>query len=338
VTGGRLDEARAVLEETREAVRTSGDVHAQFALELAESGLLYADGQFPEGLEMVERALRSGLATGDDTRFHLTYQWRCDLMTMVDRLGESLQMSTEGVASAQRDRQGWALGIFETGRGRQLLQMGRLADAAAALEGQLTVEAAPHIVSVLDAAGVVALGQVAIHMGDPGLSRQAREIALVMLGQSAPSVRRHAAWLLALQEMAAGRPSRAQEWLCALGGKERLSIVPLFPMDVADEARLIHLAQAVADDELATRAAEAAQRRAQFNPQNRSIAAAAAHARGLLEHSSKDLREAAALYDGGPRPLAYAAALEDQGSHLWTTATRKRRWWHLGGRWRSTSR
>ena len=116
---------------------------------------------------------------------------------MVDRLDESLQMSTEGVASAQRDRQGWALGIFETGRGRQLLQMGRLADAAVALEGQLPVDRAPHIVSVLDAAGVVALGRVAIHMGDPGLSRQAREIAQVMLGQSAPSVRRHAAWLLA---------------------------------------------------------------------------------------------------------------------------------------------
>ena len=262
---------------------------------------------------MVETALRTGLRTSDDTRGHLTYQWRCDVLTMVDRLDESLQMSTEGVASAQRDRQGWALSIFETGRGRQLLQMGRLADAAAALEGQLPVDMAPHIVSVLDAAGVVALGRVAIHLGDPGLSRQAREIAQVMLGQSAPSVRRHAAWLLALQEMAAGDPARAHEWLRALGEEERLSIVPLFPMDVADEARLIHIALAAQDDELAAHAADAAQRRAQLNPQIRSIAAAAAHARGLLDHNRKDLAEAVALYEGGPRPLAYAAALEDLG-------------------------
>ena len=313
MTAGRRDDARAMLEEVTAAVRASGDVAAQFALELAESGLMYADGEFPRALEMVETALRSGLRTSDDTRGHLTYQWRCDVLTMVDRLDVSLQMSTEAVAAAQRDRQGWALSIFETGRGRQLLQMGRLADAAAALEGQLTVDRAPHIVSVLDAAGVVALGRVAIHMGDPGLSRQAREIAQVMLGQSAPSVRHHAAWLLALQEMAAGDATRAHEWLLAFGEEERLSIVPLFPMDVADEARLIHIALAVHDDELAVHAAEAAECRARFNPQIRSIEAAAVHARGLLDHDRKVLAEAVTLYEGGPRPMACAAALEDLG-------------------------
>ncbi len=314
VTAGRWDEARAMLEEVTLAVRTSDDVAGRFALELAQSGLMYADGDFPGALEMVETALRTGLHTSDDTRGHLTYQWRCDLLTMVDRLDESLQMSTEGVASAQRDRQGWALGIFETGRGRQLLQMGRLADAAVALEGQLPVDLAPQIVSVLDAAGVVALGRVAIHMGDPGLSRQAREIAQVMVGESAPSVRRHAAWLLALQEMAGGNAARAHEWLRALGEEERLSMVPLFPMDVADEARLIHIALAVQDDDLAAHAADAAQGRAQLNPQIRSIAAAAAHAKGLLDHDRKDLAEAVALDEGGPRPLAWAAALEDMGA------------------------
>jgi DNA-binding CsgD family transcriptional regulator len=233
---------------------------------------------------------------------------------MVDRLAESLQMSTEGVASAQRDRQGWALSIFETGRGRQLLQMGRLADAAVALEGQLPVDVAPHIVSVLDAAGVVALGRVAMHMGDPGLSRQAREIAHVMLGQRAPSVRRHAAWLLALQEMAAGDGARAHEWLCALGAEERISIVPLFPMDVADEARLVHIALAAQDYQLAAHACYSAECRAQRNPQIRSIVAAARHARGLLDHNREELAEAVALYEGGPRPLAYASALEDLGA------------------------
>ena len=100
--------------------------------------------------------------------------------------------------------------------------MGRLADAAAALEGQLPMDMASQIVSVLDAAGVVALGRVAIHLGDPSLARQARDIARVMLGQGAPSVRRHAAWILALQDMAAGNPVHAHQWLRALGDEERL--------------------------------------------------------------------------------------------------------------------
>jgi DNA-binding CsgD family transcriptional regulator len=313
VTAGRCESARSMLEEVEEAVRDCDDAAGLFALELAQSGLMYADGRFPEALEMVEKAQRTGLGTNDDTRGHLTYQWRCDLLTMVDRLDESLQMSTEGVASAQRDRQGWALSIFETGRGRQLLQMGRLADAAAALEGQFSIDMAPQIVSVLDAAGVVALGRAAIHMGDQGLSRQAREIAQLMLGQSAPSVRRHAAWMLALQEMAQGDAARAHEWLRALGDEERLSIVPLFPMDVADEARLIHIALAVQDEELAALAAGAAQVRSQLNPQIRSLAAASAHASGLLNHSRKDLTEAVELYGGGARLLARAEALEDLG-------------------------
>lgn len=313
ITAGRFDEGRAILKEVTLGVHRCQDVSARFALELAKSGLMYADGDFQAALAMVQMALRTGLSTSDDTRSHLAYQWRCDVLTMVDRLDESLQMSTERIASAQRDRQGWALGVFETGRGRQLLQMGRLADAAVALEGQLPVDVAPRIVGVLDAAGVVALGRVAIHMGDPILARQSREIAEVMLGQEAPSVRRHAAWLLALQEMAAGNAVRAHEWLNSLGDEGRMSIVPLFPMDVSDEARLIHIALAAQDNELAAYAAYSARSRAVLNPKVRSIAAAAAHANGLLDRSRQDLDEAARLYENGPRPLAFAAALEDLG-------------------------
>jgi DNA-binding CsgD family transcriptional regulator len=314
MTAGRVDDARAMLEEATVAVQSTGDVAGSFVLELAESGLLYADGQFAQSLRLVEKALRNGLNTSDDTRGHLAYQWRCDILTMVDRLDESLQMSTEAVASAQRDRQGWALSIFETGRGRQLLQMGRLADAAAALEEQVTLEFASQIVSVLDAAGVVALGRVALHTGDPSLGRQAGEIAQVMLGQSAPSVRRHAAWLLALQAMADDDAAGAHRWLCALGLDERLSIVPLFPMDVGDEARLLRIALAVQDDELASHAVQSAEQRSKLNPDVRSIAAAAAHARGLFDHNHEALGEAVELYESGSRPLALAAALDDLGA------------------------
>jgi DNA-binding CsgD family transcriptional regulator len=90
-----------------------------------------------------------------------------------------------------------------------------------------------------------------------------------------------------------------------------MSILPLFPMDVADEARLVRIALAVQDQDLAAAAAAAADHRAQLNPGVRSLGAAAAHADGLLHHSRQSLAEAVELYDGGPRPLALASALED---------------------------
>ncbi len=65
--------------------------------------------------------------------------------------------------------------------------------------------------------------------------------------------------------------------------RQAAAIVPLFPMDVADEARLVHIALAVQDHEL-------------------GVAAGAAN-----------LADAVELYDGGPRPLALALALEDLG-------------------------
>ena len=111
---------------------------------------------------------------------------------MVDRFDDALQISQQSIATAQRERQDWALNIFEAGRGRQLLEMGLLPDASAALGGRFTVEIADKVVSVLDAAGVVALGRVAIHTGDSQLTRQAREIAHAMFDQGPPSVRRHA--------------------------------------------------------------------------------------------------------------------------------------------------
>jgi hypothetical protein len=170
------------------------------------------------------------------------------------------------------------------------------------------------VVSVLDAAGVGALGRVALHTGDRSLARQAAEIAHVMLDQSVPSVRAHAAWLLALQAMADGDPPGAHRWLCALGEDERMSILPLFPMDVADEARLVRIALAAQDHELAVHAVASVQRRSAINPDVRSLAAAASHADGLLRHSKQRLTDAAELFEGGPRPLALASALEDLGA------------------------
>ena len=68
MTAGRLDDARAVLEEATAAVQGCDDVAGRFVLELAESGLDVCRRTLRTALELVETALRTGLEASDDTR------------------------------------------------------------------------------------------------------------------------------------------------------------------------------------------------------------------------------------------------------------------------------
>jgi DNA-binding CsgD family transcriptional regulator len=311
VVAGRREQARAMLAEARSTVRASGDAGALFTLGLTEGALEYYDGQLGRSLEMIEGAVRAGLGAGEDAAERVAQLWRSEVLAALDRPEESLRLEADGVASAQHDRQAWALHLFETWRGRRLLQMGRLADAAAALQGRFGPKDVDSVVGVHDAAGVAALARVALHTGDALQTRQTAAIARAMLEQSAPSLRRHGAWLLALHAMAEGDPVGSRGWLCALGEEERKWILPLQPMDATDDVQLVRIAIAAEDDELAESAVAAAERRSELSPDVRSIAAAAAHARGLLSGSYQELARAAELLDDGPRPLALASALED---------------------------
>jgi tetratricopeptide (TPR) repeat protein len=311
--GGRYEEAREQLAAARAAA--GADANAAFILNLAEGGLEVVAGRFSRALEVTEAAARSGSARHDDARERLTQAWRCEVLMLLDRVEESLALTADGIAAAQRDLQGWALHIFELWRGRQLLQLGRVQDAAAILEGELGAEQEDPQGSILDAAGLVALGRAAIHMGDARLQRMtATKLARPMLSQGPPGVRRHAVWLFALQASAAGDAAGARTWLCALGEDERTSILPLFAPDATDDVQLVRIALAARDDELAQSTVAAAERRAESNPEVRTIAAVAAHARGLMTDDVEALAWAVEALQDGPRPLAWASALEDLGA------------------------
>ena len=314
MVGGRSDEARAQLAEARAAARGSGDASAAFMLTLAEGGLESVGGRFERALELTEAAARAGSASHDYARERLTQEWRCELMTVLDRVEEAVELAADGAAAARRDHQEWALHIFETWRGRQLLRAGRLQDAAAILDGQFRPEEEERHESILDVAGVVALGRVALHVGDARLKRMTAAFARGRVDQGPPSFRRQAAWLLALQAFGAGDALGARQWLCAFGEDERTSILPLFPVEVTDDAQLVRIAIAANDHELARSAVAAAERRSELNPGVRTIAATAVHARGLLTRDDRLLARAVELLDDGPRPLALASALEDLGA------------------------
>src|SRR5207244_7768474 len=113
-----------------------------------------------------------------------------------------------------------------------------------------------------------------------------------------------------------GDAEAARRWLRAPADPDGRAILPRFPLDIADEVLLARIALATQDDELAQLALSTSKRRAELNPGIDSIAATAAHVRGLLERNHADLREAAALFEGAPRLLELAAALEDLGAEL----------------------
>jgi DNA-binding CsgD family transcriptional regulator len=308
---GRGDEAVRAVSGLSELVHASDSRDALFGFELGHAALDYQLFDFESALGRLDLADRIGTSANVSQR--LAHYFRCWPLAALDRFDEARAVADAGIASATRDRQNWALHIFETWRGLQELQAGRLPDAAVALEGRFSVDEAGKVLGAIDAANVAALGRVHIHLGDQRAARQVAQICGVMLQTTAPGGRRHAAWCLARQAMSLGSPADAHQWLCALGVDERLSIFPLFPHDPADDPEIIRIALACADDELVAQVVDMTERRHRLNPSVRSLQAAAAQVRGLADHATEKLEAATGLYRTATRPLALASALEDLG-------------------------
>jgi DNA-binding CsgD family transcriptional regulator len=313
LVAGRFDEGREALEVTRKVVRASNDGVAAFSLVVAEAALEYIEFNFIRSVELMQQATRSPAAVEDPARARLSQLMRSEALMVAERFEESVGVTNEGIADAERHRQAWAHHMLETWRGAQLFQLGRLDDAAPVLEGQLGPEEEDRIAGLLDAAGIVALGRVALHRGDDAQLHRTATLARTMVGEGPPGFRRHAAWLLALREMAAGDPTAAHDWLCALGIEERNALLPLFPSDITDEAQLVRIAVAAGDEELAVATVNAAERRAAANPTLAAILGTAAHARGLLDGGVEHLERAVEQFERTSRPLALSSALEDLG-------------------------
>jgi hypothetical protein len=113
---------------------------------------------------------------------------------------------------------------------------------------------------------VVSLGTLKIHTADEPGALEVAEIAKIMLQARAPLVRHHAMWYLALLALPQGDPMRAHGWLSFSGHEERLSMLPLYPHEVAYDAERVRIAAAVGDEELADHAISIAERRASLNP------------------------------------------------------------------------
>jgi DNA-binding CsgD family transcriptional regulator/DNA-binding Lrp family transcriptional regulator len=311
LAGGRIDEAQTALSE---AVASGGrlDPVARFPLALSEGGLDYVGGRFARALERFDVILREGVADAHGLDELLTRLWRANALFALDRADDALYAIDGIIADALKRGFAYFLHVAEITRGQLLLQMGRLDDASLMLDGRFEPHEAP-VATPMDAAGVVALGRLALYLGDGRQIRRTSEIAKAMLNESTPGVRRHAAWLLSLQTAADGDPQQAHQWLCAMGEPERKQLLSRLWPDVADEAHIVRMAIAVGDRELAESGVSDANRRAAFSPDVPSLVASAAHANGLLNADVDELSHAVDLFQRSPRSLALASAWEDLG-------------------------
>jgi len=163
---GRKEEALAIEPRAREAAYASTSEVCRFAFELPESGLAYQLLDFGRSREILLIAERRQLDGRDDPRARLAHLLRSWILAATDQDQDALQAIDAGVIAAQHNRQNWALRVFETTRGRQMLQMGNFTEAAVALEGRFSPGEAHLIAGALHAPSIVALGTLKIHTAD----------------------------------------------------------------------------------------------------------------------------------------------------------------------------
>jgi DNA-binding CsgD family transcriptional regulator len=310
---GHAADATALLPESETVVAAANDAAAAVALATTKSRLAYAAGAFRDALQ------HSDVAHVDAARWTRPSGWSADLrraeaLLALDDVEGACFAGADGLARAREHRQDFATTSWARFCGRAALQRGELADASATLADAVSLAGEVESHTVAEVAALTALGRAAIKTGDDGRARACAQRAELALAHGGPEVRRHAAWFLALYASSRGDQHAARTSLVAFGADGEA--VPRLMVDVADCPQFVRIALAAGVEGVAREVAAVADERNRLNPDVTSIAAAAAHARGVLDHDLDALEEATELFTRTPRRLARASAHEDFGVEL----------------------
>jgi DNA-binding CsgD family transcriptional regulator len=314
VAASRPAEAREAAAEAQQAVELTNDALARLSLEFALLALDEASFDYGSMVPRIDRIHRLGAETGERAQVQAAEWFRANVLAALGRMDDGLAVVSTGLAIAKRDHQAWIAPRWDIWRGWLLLQLGRLSDARAALEGAFASQGYELALAIPDAAGLLALGQIAVHTGDQPLTRRCADLASASLAAgNCDDARRHLVWLLALQGMAHGDARAARLRLRPDAKESSSALLPVLARQVGAEVQLVRLALAAGDEELADRAVHEATERAVRNTDVAALVATAAHAQGLRRSDGPRLREAVGLFRGQSRPLLLASALEDLG-------------------------
>ena len=290
------------------------DPAAWWTCEITRRSLDLMEDRYGDALERSRQLRRSGEAGKPLHALHVDYVV-IEALALRDDFDEALRLSSDCVATSQRDGKIWEIGSYERQRGRLWAAAGRLPDASAALERISPGLESNKVRNTGDAAALEALGRVALHTGNDSMRELCRQAARKAVAALPAEPRRHAMWMLALQLMATG-DAIAARGLITDGLAPDEPALPTCFNDPAAPVDLVRIALACGDADLADEAVAIAERRAERNPGIASLAAIAAHARGLRARDVIQVAHAVREFTVSPRRVAMASAIEDLGRLL----------------------
>ncbi|MGW1105981.1 helix-turn-helix transcriptional regulator [Streptomyces sp. NPDC002540] len=315
---GDFQATAQAVSEALEAAAQAHDEAAQATAIAVDSVVRFYRMDWRQAFELADQA--ASLAAGVGFAHSLWVPealWKAFLFIASGNTAEALAESEAGIRETQRHGQAAAMGLWMSNRSRALLDAGLLMDARAEAEATAALADEMGMGNFTDATALYTLLRVALHTNDrEAVKTHAAEVKR-MLDDPAVLIRNVGSWLLALVADDEGRPEEAMELLdesFSTFGLEGPSLAS--PDDPADAPVFVRMALRAGAMERAAAAVSIAERRAAGNPDFPILEAVAAHARGLLDNDLGRLLRAVDLYEGIPRLLPRASALEDAGRKL----------------------
>ncbi|GAB2997175.1 LuxR family transcriptional regulator [Streptomyces pseudoechinosporeus] len=241
----------------------------------------------------------------------LSMAWRAAVLGVTGDSRAAADLVDEGLAEAEQRGRHAFLPLWRTARARLALDGGRLPEAVRELTAVGTGPRRPGVSPASEAALLCTRARVAFHTGDDTELQSCATLADEYLAGDDPRLREAGAWIVLLtsacRSEAVPRPQQRLATAHLWRGFLHTTCV-----DAGDVVLLIRVALGSDRREAAVAAVEFSEERAQANPGLPLFAAAAAHARGLLEGNADLLTQASDQY-ADARPLLRARALEDAG-------------------------
>ncbi|MBI0296126.1 AAA family ATPase [Streptomyces sp. PRKS01-29] len=303
-----------------EAAYRSDDPAVVVSAMVFQSQTSFYRGRLARAVELAEEA--AGRAGAESGVLYLRPPripalWLAMVLIATDRLADTGRILREGQREAEALGLGWSLPHWHATRACALLEEGALDDAAVEAEASLTVADELGITRPNPRARAV-LALVEIRRGDLATARDHLRAAEAGTGTTAQRYGRWVALARACLADAEGLHARAAAALTAgFGDREPTRLLAVGP---SHWPQIVRIALRGEDPSAAEAVSGALRGLTARDDSQRIIAAVRAHVEGLLHGDPRGLESAIAAYRGGGRPLALAAACEDLGELLATSA------------------